>query len=118
MKTWNFYLSGILYGKIDEEEGAIFVRRLDPGTGKLCSRASYGETDETFFAGLCSRSLREFFQNRREYEEQIAGGPESFTTKGGEVFSRRRQDSYIQRRRKFPKDERAGLRGSAGAGWL
>ena len=104
MKTWNFYLSGILYGKIDEEEGAIFVRRLDPETGKLCPRASYGETDEVFFAGLCSRSLREFFQHRREYEEQIAGRPESFTTKGGEVFSRRRQDSYIQRRRKFPKD--------------
>lgn len=101
---WNFYLSGILYGKIYEEGNSIFAEKLDEFQGKWLSKEEYtAELDESF-KKLCSRSLLGFFRNKREYEEKIRSGEEDFCTSEGEAFTRRRKDSYFQRNQKFPKD--------------
>ena len=52
----------------------------------------------------CAISLLTFFGRKKEYEQQIADSPETFTTTEGERFARRGEDSYIERGIKFPKD--------------
>lgn len=104
MAQWNFYFSGILYGKIYEEENGLFLEKLNAETGKFEIRSGYGSADDQFFEELCGRKLSAFFANRKEYEESAAKLPEHFTTKDGEMFSRRNQNEYFQRRKKYPKD--------------
>ena len=46
---WNFYLSGILYGRFYEEGEDVFVSKRDPMSGRWLSREPLsGETEEYF----------------------------------------------------------------------
>lgn len=103
MAQWNFYFSGILYGKIQEEEN-LYVEMLDIRSGKMSERTAFTEKENQVFQGLCNRNILEFFSLKKEYEERISGQPESFETENGEQFTNRRGESYFQRYRKFPKD--------------
>ena len=105
MKTqWDFYLSGILYGKIYEEQETKNVSLLDVYTGKWGQEKPFTQEESLFFQKLCSRDLREFFEEKSEYEENIRKAPAGFVTGKGEMFTCRRGESYFQRHRKFPKD--------------
>ena len=105
MKTqWNFYLSGILYGKIYEEQEIRTVSILDVYTGQWGQEKPFTREESLYFQKLCSRDLLEFFEEKREYEENIRKAPAEFVTAKGEEFTCRRDESYFQRNRKFPKD--------------
>ena len=103
MTQWNFYFSGILYGKIREDEETLTLQKRIIETGKWTPWRPFSEEDDQAFALLCNRSLLGFFGRKKEYEEKIAERPETFATKE-ESFARRGDDSYIQRGIKFPKD--------------
>ena len=65
MKTqWNFYLSGILYGKIYEEQETKTVSLLDVYTGKWGQEKPFTQEESLFFQKLCSRDLLEFFEEK------------------------------------------------------
>lgn len=120
MKKWNFYLSGILYGVIEEEEPAqadgsrrLLHRRLDVETGNLTGLTEF--TDDSFYYALCKRNLLKFFQHLPKYQEAIFGAerdgadgleplPKYISIACGEHFAKRGKNSYIQRRVKFPLD--------------
>lgn len=104
MTQWNFYFSGILYGKIREDEETLTLQKRNIETGKWAPWRPFSAEDDQAFAQLCNRSLLGFFGRKKEYEQQIAERPETFTTREAESFARRGEDSYIQRGIKFPKD--------------
>lgn len=101
---WNFYLSGILYGKIYEEQETWTVSLLDVYTGQWGQEKPFTQEESLYFQKLCSRDLLEFVEDKKEYEENIRKVPADFTTARGEKFTCRRGESYFQRHRKFPKD--------------
>ena len=101
---WNFYLSGILYGKIYEEQETWSVSLLDVYTGQWGQEKPFTQEESLYFQKLCSRDLLEFVEDKKEYEENIRKAPADFTTARGEKFTCRRGESYFQRHRKFPKD--------------
>ena len=101
---WNFYLSGILYGKFYEKEQGIFVSRRDVMSGRWLSMEPMSGKADKFFELLCKRSLQEFFNNKDEYEKMIEKGTEHEVTASGEEFSKRRSEAYIQRNCKSAKD--------------
>lgn len=101
---WNFYLSGILYGRFYEEEQEVFVSRRDPMSGRWLLKEPMSEEADEYFLQLCKRSLWEFFRNKKEYEEMIEKGAEHGVTASGEEFTRRRTEAYIQRNCKAAKD--------------
>ncbi len=104
MTQWNFYFSGILYGKIREDEETLTLQKRNIETGKWTPWRPFSVEDDQAFTKLCSRSLLDFFSRKKTYEQQIADRPETLTTAEGEAFARRGEDSYIQRGIKFPKD--------------
>ena len=71
---WNFYLSGILYGRFYEEGEDVFVSKRDPMSGRWLSREPLSGETEEYFAQLCKRSLGKFFRNKAEYEKMIERG--------------------------------------------
>lgn len=101
---WNFYFSGILYGTLFEESGELFAKMLDVKTGTLQEKKPFGAEEDAFLQGLCSRSIRAFFDLKAEMEQKMDSEPEEFLTKDGRRFQNRRNASYIERDRKFPMD--------------
>lgn len=101
---WNFYLSGILYGKFHETAEGVTTEKLNIETGELLAEEKLTEETDAYFRNFCSRSILEFFQKKQEYEKCIAEGAEEFITSSGEQFSKRREEAYIQRNKKFGKD--------------
>ena len=101
---WNFYLSGILYGKFHETAEGVTTEKLNIETGEWLPAEKLTEETDEYFRNFCSRSILEFFQKKQEYENYIAEGKEEFITSSGEKFSKRREEAYIQRNKKFGKD--------------
>ena len=101
---WNFYLSGILYGRFYEEGQEVLVSKRDVMSGRWLSKERMSDEADAYFMQLCKRSLREFFRNKAEYEEFIEKGAEHGVTASGEEFTRRRQEACIQRNCKAAKD--------------
>lgn len=101
---WNFYLSGILYGKFHETAEGVTTEKLNIETGEWLPAEKLTEETDAYFRNFCSRSILEFFQKKQEYEKCIAEGKEEFITSSGEQFSKRREEAYIQRNKKFGKD--------------
>ena len=87
---WNFYLSGILYGKIYEEQETWTVSLLDVYTGQWGQEKPFTQEESLYFQKLCSRELLEFVEDKKEYEENIRKAPADFTTARGEKFTCRR----------------------------
>ena len=104
MGQWNFYFSGILYGKIREDGDNLLLQKRFLGSGGWSGWMSFTDEEDEKFSVLCSRSILSFFRNKKEYDERISGRPESFTTESGETFTRRRDNSYYQRFKTFPMD--------------
>ena len=51
---WNFYLSGILYGKFYVKDNDIFVEKLDAAKGIWYPKETFTEESDDFFKKLCS----------------------------------------------------------------
>lgn len=101
---WNFYLSGILYGRFYETDGGILAEQLDIAAGTWSEKKVLTEEVDGYFRGFCLRSMLEFFRNKAEYEEMIARNEKEAVTASGEEFTNRRREAYIQRRKKNGKD--------------
>ena len=104
MTQWNFYFSGILYGKFYEEAGTVLLEALDVETGCFLPRKPLEKTEDSFFQELCSRSMADFFRIKEELEGQIPNEPKRIKISSGREFSNRRGEAYIERNRKFPLD--------------
>lgn len=104
MTQWNFYLSGILYGKITEQPHELLVQKKDVFTATWSEPVPFTQDADTFFLQLCSRSVLDFFQNRAEYEVLLKNEPADFVTGNGEQYTNRRNEAYFQRHKKFPRD--------------
>lgn len=104
MGQWNFYFSGILYGKIQENERGLLVQKWLSENGSWSEWLAFDEQEDASFVGLCKRSILKFFRHREEYEAMLPEHPETFTTKSGEIFARRQDTSYYQRNQSFPMD--------------
>ena len=79
---WNFYFSGILYGRIREENETLTIQSLNIETGCLGEEKAFKEEENSFFQGLCSRDIRGFFSKKERYEEEISRGKEGFVLNG------------------------------------
>lgn len=102
MERWNFYYSGILYGLIERMEQTWYHKELDPFTNSFSDWKVLNEYNS--YQLLCSRDICKLMDSMEEYTHGLAGENHTFTTQYGEVFDKRREDSYIQRHVKFPKD--------------
>lgn len=102
MSNWNFYYSGILYGRLKAENGKVSCRELIPGSGIFTEEGSY--STDGLCQRLCSRNIGAFLENLPEYEKLVSAMPDLFSTNAGEKYQLRRNETYIQRQVKFPKD--------------
>lgn len=107
MERWNFYVSGILYGVLETENGKIFHRPVDVHTGELRKRQPLEEGD-TWYQELGKFDVREPLLRAAVYEAKIREadrtGKTGFTTAFGERFEKRDEKSYAQREKKYPHD--------------
>lgn len=78
---WNFYFSGIIYGKIQESRAGLYVQKWLSGSGSWSGWLPFDDEADKAFAVLCKRSILHFFKNRKEYETLIQEYSETFTTK-------------------------------------
>ncbi len=102
--TWNFYCSGILYGKIRETEEGFYVSKLDSMTGIYKEEVPFTEEEDKFFSLFSRRRLLDFFGRKQECEEGIKSCLSEFVTRDGAEYKRRKENSYIQRNKKYPFD--------------
>lgn len=64
MGQWNFYFSGILYGKIRESEEGLQVQKWLPESGSWNDWVSFEDKEDREFAGLCKRSVLHFSKTK------------------------------------------------------
>lgn len=102
MRLWNFYFSGIQYGQFENRDGRWYHRQLVPETGALSEQELF--SDNGIYKTLCSRDIKGLLQCLDGYEQETEKECLSFTGRHGEIYDRRREDSYIQRKVKFPND--------------
>ena len=100
---WNFYLSGILYGKFYVKDNDIFVEKLDAAKGIWYPKETFTEESDDFFKKLCSRSLLDFFKNKKEYEEKISEGADEFTASSEKPFPTAGTKFIFRDRRNFQR---------------
>lgn len=100
MNQWNFYMSGILYGKFQLEKDTILESRLDITTGQFIPYRPLSEDD--FYSALCSRSLKTILEKLDIYQTVTDSHMDEITV-DNEIFTKCRDGSYIQRIIKFPK---------------
>ena len=72
--TWNFYYSGILYGKITEKENGLFVRTLDSMTAEYREEIPFTEEADKFFYPFSRRKMLDFFRSKEECENKRNSG--------------------------------------------
>lgn len=105
MLQWNFYLSGILYGVLKEENGQIHHRPLDVYTGRLEEWRELA-AEETWYLELGKMDVRSALLGLKGYEAALThrDGRGCFLTPKGELFEQKDDNAYVQRNIKFPKD--------------
>lgn len=72
---WNFYLSGILYGKFYVKDNDIFVEKLDAAKGIWYPKETFTEESDDFFKKLCSRSLLDFLRIKKNMKRRSLREP-------------------------------------------
>ena len=103
-ETWNFYYSGILYGIIKEKEDGLYVSCLDSMAGQYGEEIPFTEEADRFFYPFSRRKILDFFHMKGECEEAIKSCVDGFVTASGAEYKKRKNNSYIQRRKKYPFD--------------
>ena len=103
-ETWNFYYSGILYGIIKEKEDGLYVSCLDSMAGQYGEEIPFTEEADRFFYPFSRRKILDFFHMKEECEAAIKSCVDGFVTASGAEYKKRKNNSYIQRRKKYPFD--------------
>ena len=101
---WKFYFSGILYGIITEKEEGLYVSTLNSMTGEYKEEVLFTEEADKFFYPFSRRKLLDFFWCKKECEEAIKASVDGFVTSTGAEYKKRKENSYIQRNKKYPFD--------------
>ena len=65
---WNFYLSGILYGKFYVKDKHIFVKSLTQQD--MVSRKRFTEESDDFLRSSAAEAFWIFLKNKKQYEEK------------------------------------------------
>ena len=102
--TWNFYYSGILYGIITEKEDGLYVSQLDSMAGEYKEAIPFTEEADKFFYPFSRRKILDFFRSKEECEEAVKASVDEFVTAAGVEYKKRKDNSYIQRKKKYPFD--------------
>ena len=119
MEQWNFYLSGILYGVLENRNGRVYHRPLDVYTGRLDDWQEL-ESGNNWYRELGKMDVREALLGLKDYEAGVRGcadgaddcmdgtasctagaasctaGPSSckrFITPRGEIFEKKEKDA-------------------------
>lgn len=100
MKTYNFYVSGILYGKLRTGTGQPLLRRLDVHTGELGEWEALTERENRFYRSFLKMDLADIAGKAERYGRRLRGvGEFSFE---GERYTCEDGRNYIQRDVRFP----------------
>ncbi len=102
MERWGFYVSGIQFGILEAEEGAVWHQPLNVYTGEFAERAPLTK-EFSLYQEMGKLNVLEALEHMAEYEKGIAEGAEKFETVYGEVFTKKNAGEYTQRIVKFPK---------------
>jgi len=107
MERWGFYVSGLLYGVLDVEDGQVFHRPVDIHTGELKERMPL-EKENTWYLEVGKMDAGEVLLRTEGYEKALEAaareGKSGFTAATGERYEARDDHSYAQRERKYPRD--------------
>ncbi len=101
MNKWKFYLSGILYGEINQDGDNIMHIFHDPFSGECleCVPLENGDAYKPY----CQRDVFSILRNMYEYESAVKKGVE-FTTTFGERYTKKGEYAFIERDKKFAKE--------------
>lgn len=100
---WKFYVSGICFGKMEIEDQMIYHSPLDVHTGIFQERQVF-TSNFKMYQEMGKMNVLEALNSLDEYETELAGNPEKFTTASGQIYTKRCEGEYVQRIVKFPKD--------------
>ncbi len=103
MERWGFYVSGIKFGILEKENGAIYHCPLNVETGLFEERRELN-AEYVLYQEMGKMNVLEAMKNVEEYEAGIALGTDRFETAGGAIYTKRCDNEYVQRIVKFPKD--------------
>ncbi len=100
---WRFYVSGLCFGKLEREDGKIYHCPYDVYTGTFLKKELLSPAF-TMYQEMGKMNVLEALERIEECEIGAAEGAESFTTSGGQIYTKRCEGEYVQRIVKFPKD--------------
>ena len=73
MRKFNFYVSGILYGKLKFNSDRTFFRKLDVFSGKLGEWEILTEQENQFYQSFLKMDFLSIAKETGLYEEQLKG---------------------------------------------
>lgn len=103
MRKFNFYVSGIHYGKLKFDSDRTFFRKLDVFSGKLGEWEILTEQENQFYQSFLKMDFLSIAKETGLYEEQLKGtGEVSFD---GQRYTSDDGRNYLQRDVKFPNNK-------------
>ena len=102
MERWGFYVSGIKFGILENDNGTIWHMPLNMENGEFDSRTELC-ADFSLYQDMGKMNVLEALSHMSAYETGISAGTDRFETVYGEIFTKRCDGEYTQRIVKFPK---------------
>ncbi len=103
MRTFNLYVSGILYGRLRTGNGQTFICRLDVFSGEPGGWEPLTEKENGFYKSFVKMDFLSIAEKLELYEKELKGtGEISFA---GERYTSEDGCSYLQRDIKFPNNK-------------
>ncbi len=103
MERFNFYVSGILYGKLKFDSDQTFLRKLDVFTGELGEWEILTEQDNRFYQSFLKMDFLSIAKKAGLYEENLKGTGEIVLD--GQRYTSDDGRNYLQRDVKFPNNK-------------
>lgn len=103
MRTFNFYVSGILYGKLKMGDMHLLLCKLDVFSGSLGEWEALTEKDNQFYKSFLKMDFMEIAEKVDLYEEELKGQGEIIFK--GERYTSEDGCNYLQRDVKFPNNK-------------
>lgn len=103
MEIFNFYVSGILYGKLRLDSDQTFLSKLDVFSGKLGEWEILTEKENEFYRSFLKMDFLSIVKEKGLYEENLRGTGEIVF--GGQRYTSEDGIHYLQRDIKFPNNK-------------
>lgn len=103
MKIYNFYVSGILYGKLKIGGEKLLISKLDVFTGKLKEWEVFTEDDRQFYKSFIKMDFKRIAEKAEFYGSMLFGRGE--ISIDGERYTSDDGVNYLHRDVKFPNNK-------------